>query len=117
MSWARVVAARFHGLFTRKRLERELDDEIRFHLEMQVEENMKCGMNPADARYAALRSFGAIASMKETYRERSAFDLLESAAQDIWYTLRTLRKSAGLQSLLSARSHWQSARIPRCSVC
>jgi putative ABC transport system permease protein len=95
MSWASVVAARFRGLFTRKRLERELDDEIRFHLEMQIEENMKSGMNSADARYAALRSFGAIAPMKETYRERSAFDLLESVAQDIRYTLRTLRKSPG----------------------
>ena len=58
MSWARVVAARLRGLFERKRLERELDDEVRFHLEMQIEDNLKAGMDPAEARYAALRSFG-----------------------------------------------------------
>ena len=66
MSWARVVAARLRGLFTHTRAERELDDEVRFHLQMQIEDNLKAGMNPVEARYAALRSFGAIEPMKET---------------------------------------------------
>ena len=95
MSWASVVAARLRGLFEHKRLERELDDEVRFHLEMQIEDNLKAGMNPAEARYAALRSFGAIEPMKERYRERRAFALVETMAQDIRYAVRTLRKSPG----------------------
>ncbi len=95
MSWASVVAARLRGLFEHKRLERELDDEVRFHLEMQIEDNLKAGMNPAEARYAALRSFGAIEPMKESYRERRAFALVETMAQDIRYAVRTLRKSPG----------------------
>jgi hypothetical protein len=95
MSWASVVAARVCGLFEHKRLERELDDEVRFHLEMQVEDNLKAGMNPVEARYAALRSFGGIEGMKETYRERRAFALVETIAQDLRYALRTLRKSPG----------------------
>ena len=95
MSWASVVAARLRGLFEHKRLERELDDEVRFHLEMQIEDNLKAGMNPAEARYAALRSFGGIEPMKETYRERRAFALVETMAQDIRYAVRTLRKSPG----------------------
>ena len=66
MSWASVVAARLRGLFEHKRLERELDDEVRFHLEMQIEDNLKAGMNPAEARYAALRSFGGMEPMKES---------------------------------------------------
>ena len=53
MSWASVVATRLRGLLEHKRLERELDDEIRFHLEMQIEDNLKTGMSPAEARYAA----------------------------------------------------------------
>ncbi|HEX4230137.1 MAG TPA: ABC transporter permease [Bryobacteraceae bacterium] len=95
MSWVRLVAARLHGLFERKRLERELDDELRFHLEMQIEDNLEAGMNPVEARYAALRSFGAIEPMKETYRERRTFALLETIGQDIRYALRTLRKNPG----------------------
>ena len=95
MSWASVVAARLRGLFEHKRLEHELDDEVRFHLEMQIEDNLKAGMNPAEARYAALRSFGGIEPMKERYRERRAFALVETMAQDIRYAVRTLRKSPG----------------------
>ena len=95
MSWASVVAARLRGLFEHKRLERELDDEVRFHLEMQIEDNLKAGMNPAEARYAALRSFGGVEPMKETYRERRAFALVETTAQDLRYAVRTLRKSPG----------------------
>ena len=95
MSWASVVAARLRGLFGHKRLERELDDEVRFHLEMQIEDNLKAGMNPAEARYAALRSFGGIEPMKERYRERRAFALVETMTQDVRYAVRTLRKSPG----------------------
>ena len=95
MSWASVVAARLRGLFEHKRLERELDDEVRFHLEMQIEDNLKAGMNPAEARYAALRSFGGMEPMKETYRERRTFALVETTAQDLRYAVRTLRKSPG----------------------
>jgi putative ABC transport system permease protein len=89
----RVTAARLRGLFRHNRLEHELDDEIGFHLEMQIEDNLKAGMRPAEARYAALRSFGGIEPVKEEYRERSAFAAVESTAQDLRYAVRTLRKS------------------------
>ncbi|HEY3458518.1 MAG TPA: permease prefix domain 1-containing protein, partial [Bryobacteraceae bacterium] len=95
MSWATVVAARLRGLFEHKRLERELDDEVRFHLEMQIEDNRRTGMNPAEARYAAMRSFGGLEPMKETYRERRTFALLETTVQDLRYAVRILRKSPG----------------------
>ncbi|WP_321475852.1 ABC transporter permease [uncultured Paludibaculum sp.] len=95
MSWATVVAARLRGLFAHRRLDRELDEEVRFHLEMQIEDNLQAGMNPAEARYAALRSFGGLEPMKETYRERRAFALVETTAQDLRYAARTLRKSPG----------------------
>lgn len=95
MSFTSVLAARLRGLFGQQRHERELDDEVRFHLEMQMEDNLNSGMGRADARYAALRSFGAIEPMKETYRERMAFAWIETTAQDLRYAARTLRKSPG----------------------
>src|SRR5690242_5288913 len=95
MSWATVVIARLRGLFEHKRLERELDDEVRFHLEMQIEDNRRAGMNPAEARYAALRSFGGVEGMKETYRERRTFAQVEATAQDLRHAVRILRKSPG----------------------
>jgi hypothetical protein len=95
MSWTSVVAAWLRGLFGHKRLERELDDEVCFHLEMQIEDNLRAGMNPAEARYAALRSFGGIEPMKEVYRERRAFTMVETTAQDLRFAVRTLRKNPG----------------------
>src|SRR5438874_8968710 len=95
MSWPHVFAARLRGMCERKRLEHELDDEVRFHLEMQIEDNLKAGMDPEEARYAARRSFGAIEPMKETYRERRAFTLFETMAQDMRYAARTLGRSPG----------------------
>jgi len=95
VSWARVVAARLCRLFDHKRFERELDEEVRFHLQMQIEDNLKAGMNPAAARNAALRSFGGIEPMKEIYRERRAFPVVETTVQDLRYAVRTLGKNLG----------------------
>src|SRR5262245_54216958 len=67
MSRRSVLAARIRALFFRRRLERELDDEIRFHLEMQAEDNERAGMDAREAALAARRKFGGTAAMKETY--------------------------------------------------
>jgi putative ABC transport system permease protein len=60
-----------------------------------IDDNLNAGMNPAEARYSALRSFGGQERMKETYRERRTFALVETTAQDLRYAVRTLRKSPG----------------------
>ena len=95
MSWASVVTARMRGLFQHKRLEEELDDEVRFHLDMQVDDNLKAGMNAAEARFSALRSFGGVEPMKEIYRERHTLAWLETTWQDLRYAVRTLGRSPG----------------------
>lgn len=93
MSWVSVAAARLRGLWEHRRLERELDEEVRFHLEMQTEDNVKAGMASAEARYAALRSFGGLEQMKEVHRERRTLAIVDSTAQDVRYAVRTLRRS------------------------
>lgn len=95
MSWARVIVARLHGLFGRKRLERELNDEVRFHLDMQADDNMRRGMDPLEARYAAMRSFGAAEPIKEDYRQQRTVAIIETLLQDVRFAFRTLRKNPG----------------------
>ncbi|HLK66059.1 MAG TPA: ABC transporter permease [Bryobacteraceae bacterium] len=95
MSWPRVFAARLRGLFIRNRAECELENEVSFHLEMLIEDNLRAGMKPAEARRAAMRSFGGVEVMKETYRELRTFGSIESLARDFRYALRAMHKSPG----------------------
>src|SRR5207302_2437057 len=69
MRWVDKLQMRLRSLLRRPRVEQELDDELRFHLEQQVEENLAAGMSPEEARYAARRSIGGVAQMKEECRD------------------------------------------------
>src|SRR5207247_639977 len=95
MSWPSVFAARLRGLFSKSRMERELEDEVRFHLEMQAEDNRRAGMNPVEARYAAMRSFGGVEPMKEAFRERRTFAWVETITQDMSHGVRLLCRQPG----------------------
>jgi hypothetical protein len=78
MTRLRVLVSRLIGLFRKRRLEQDMDDELRSHLEMQVEENVRKWMSPQEARYAALRSFGGVEQVKETYREQRGLPMIET---------------------------------------
>src|SRR5262245_42117780 len=86
---------RLRALFFKPKLEEELDEEVRFHLEREIEENIVRGMNPEEARYAALRSFGGVERVKEGSRDERGVHFLEDMWQDLRYGLRMLRKNAG----------------------
>lgn len=79
----------------RSQAEHELDKELRFHLERQIEENLALGMPPAEARFAALRKLGGITQIEEECREMRRTDYVENLWHDLRYTLRTLAKSPG----------------------
>ena len=64
----RTFLNRFGALFRRRRLEDDMDSELRSHLEMAVESNLRKGMSPADARREAFRSFGGVEQTKEIYK-------------------------------------------------
>jgi len=93
MSWPRVFAARVRGLVFRSRLDSQLEDELRFHLEMQAEDNVRIGMNPAEARYDAARRFGGMESVKEEYRQHRTFAAIETLFRDMRYAARTLGRN------------------------
>jgi predicted permease len=93
MSTLRTLLFRLHGLFLKRSLEQELNDEIQSHLEMQIEENQRQGMDPEEARYAALKKFGGVDQVKETYRDRRGLPFLETFLRDLSYGSRMLRRS------------------------
>src|SRR5207245_1181357 len=93
MRWVDKLLLRLRSLLRRPRVERELDTELRFHLEQQVEENLAAGMTPEEARYAARRSIGGVAQIREECRDMRRVNWVQDLAQDIRYGLRMLRKS------------------------
>ena len=83
----------------RDRAERQLDDELRFHLEMQIEGNIRLGMSPREARYDAMRRFGGLESTKREYRERRNFTATEGFGKDVVYAARALRGNPGFTAV------------------
>jgi predicted permease len=83
------------SLFRRSKLEHDLDDELRSHLEMKIEENITSGMSPDEARYAALRAFGNAGLKREETRDMWGWVMLEHFIQDVRYGLRNMRRNPG----------------------
>jgi predicted permease len=88
MSW-------LQRLFARKRLERELEKELRFHFEAQVGDKMRSGMSEGEARRLTRLEFGGVEQIKEDCRETRGTLWLESIVQDVRYGIRQLRNSPG----------------------
>jgi predicted permease len=90
---------RLAALFRRRRLEDDLDAELRSHLEMAVERNVGKGMTAADARCDALLSFGGVEQTKERYRDQRGLPMIETTLQDLRFGIRMLRRSPGFSIL------------------
>src|SRR6058998_3597365 len=98
-SWVRPFVLRLMALFRKEPLEQELDDELHSHLEMLVAENVRKGMSPREARYAAMRSFGGVEQTKEIYREQRGLPMIETVVQDFCYGLRMLARNPGFTAV------------------
>jgi predicted permease len=95
----KTLTRRFAALFRQKQLEQELDAEVRSHLEMAVETNLRSGMSAEEARREALRGFGGVEQTKEIYRDQRGLPMIETTLQDLRFGLRILRRSPGFSVL------------------
>src|SRR5215472_8536180 len=94
MLWVQQLWLKLRTLFRRKQCDEQLHDEIRFHLEQQVAENIAAGMSAPEARHAAMRLFGNVTSLNEETRQTWGLVWLEQIGQDLRYGFRSLRKSS-----------------------
>jgi predicted permease len=95
MDWVRILLSRCAALFRSKKLDAGLDEELRAHIDLAIDENRERGMNEQQARTAALRAFGGITQIRESYRVQRGLPWLDPLARDSRYAIRQLRKSPG----------------------
>ena len=95
MRWIAKLRMWIQTLLRRKQAGVLLDEELRFHLEREIAENVAHGMSAEEARFAALRTFGNPALLREQARETWSWGWLESLLRDLRYGIRTLRRTPG----------------------
>jgi hypothetical protein len=88
-----ILRLRLRSLLSRRKVEQELEEELRYHLERQMEEGIASGLSAEEARYAATRSIRDIEQRKEECREMRGLSMIDNVAQDGRYAIRQLRKN------------------------
>ena len=97
--WFYTVPLRLRSLFRRGQVEAELNEELRYHLERQIEVNTAAGMSVEEARYAALRAMHGLDQRKEECRDMRRVRLIEDLWQDFRFSLRSLLKRPGFTAI------------------
>jgi predicted permease len=93
MSGYRRLAIGLRALFRRRAVEGELDEEIRLHLDLETEKNIRAGLSLAEARRRALLTFGGVEATKEAHRDARGVGWLEDAVTDVRHAVRGLRRN------------------------
>ncbi len=94
-----ILRLRLRSLFSRKRVEQDLDEELRYHLQRQIEQEIAAGRTPDEARYAALRSIKDLEQRKEECRDVRKVNLIENLIKDLRYAFRMIRRNPGFTAV------------------
>ena len=95
MELMRILISRCAALFGKRKLDADLDEELRAHIDLAIQENLKLGMSATEARTAALRDFGGLTQIAETYRVQRGVPLFEQMRRNVHFAFRQLRKAPG----------------------
>ena len=95
MRWTSKLRLRLRSLFRSHRVEDELTQELRYHLDRLIDERMAAGASPRDARFAALREMGGLEQRREECRDARGLRLIEAVGSDLRYSVRQLRRYPG----------------------
>jgi predicted permease len=93
---------RLGGIFRRERRDHDFEAEVESHLQFHIEDNLRRGLSPSEARREALVKFGGVDAAKEAYREQRSVPWLETLAQDVRFGWRLLRKNPGFTAVTVA---------------
>src|SRR5271157_1376895 len=99
MRWFYKLPLRLRSLVRKDSVEQELTEELRFHVEKLMEQNVAQGMAPEEARYAALRELGGVEQIKEECRDMRRVNYIENFFQDLRFGLRMLAKNPGFTAV------------------
>jgi putative ABC transport system permease protein len=98
--WWFTAPLRLRSILRRRRVERELDEELQFHLDHKIEEGIANGLGPMDARYAALRAMGGVEQRKAETRDMWRVLWLTDFLDDAHYAFRSLRHAPGITAFV-----------------
>jgi predicted permease len=97
--WIYTIPLRLRSIFRRARVEHELDEELRFHLEQRIQREIAAGKTAAEARHAAFRGMEGMEQQKQQCRDARNVNVIENFAHDVRYAWRSLLKNLGFSFL------------------
>jgi predicted permease len=98
--WLYTIPLRLRSLFRRRHVERELNEELQFHLEQKIEEGIANGLSPKEARYAAMRAMDGLEQRKQEMRDMRRIHWLTDFLDDARFAIRSLRRTSGLTAFV-----------------